>query len=347
MTIGRGSFGLRDGFGAKLVSALAVTSGLALCAFAGRAAADDSLLEELTYGPAALSGGYEYVGDILSGELNLEWPAWSLLGTYLMTTDQLETLHHTFELGPIWRPSERWEFGGYLMLSPLATGQQTEAATGAAGRPTKVVDRLGADADGADLNASYSIGGGARRLTLLGETTFSHFDIDQSIGVPGAKGARSYQSGLAQLGLTGSVTGRWHGTTLSVLGSYFVYDQDPAKVGQISFVGLGGRLFALRGVSPAAAGLPSAPMIWTGVTTLRQQLGDRLRASFSYAYLAYVQGDGEGQAFTPKLSVDVTDALQAYAAYTLQLDQGASVAVGFGALPPELNLFTLGADLSF
>lgn len=311
------------------------------------ARADNAVSEEVTYGPASINKGYFYVGNDVSAEIDLVPPRWSLLANYLLATDAFEALHNTFELGPVWRLTPRLELGAYLRYSPLATGTalaQIPPKTPGQSAVTEA-DHISSDDYGGGLTANYQLGDERRTLTFIGEVAYTYFDIDQKVTAPIAK-TESFTAELQQWVVTAGIAGRYHWTRLSLQGSYYAYDHDPADVGKIYVQGLGTNAFQIGGLSAAAAGLPSAPLQWSAAGTLRQQLGQHFAAYLSYAYQEYVSPDGNGQVITPKFAWQISGMWRVYAAYTFQRDSQALFPNGQGEPPQDLSLFTLGVNLS-
>jgi hypothetical protein len=308
------------------------------------ALAQSSLAEDFTAGPKAWNGGTAYYGNSLDGEFELVPDRWYLHGTFLLETDALGTLHQTYQLGGSFQPNEAWELGAFGFFSPHASGQEIVLIPNGFNSQNKI-NTLGSSAVGGDVYGSYEVLKGSRSVTLLGELNYSHFDIDQNLYYQG--GPKVYTGTLNQVSLSLGASGRVGKSRLTLSGTYYVYDQDPTKVGQIS--NSRGLFVTSGGLSTGSIGLPTAPMTWNAVASFRQRIR-HLLLYFTYAFLDYVDGNGIANVFTAKVAYDLSDSLRLYAGDTLQVDSlyvpaGASPAVG--QPPPVSNLILVGLLYTF
>ncbi len=312
------------------------------------ALADNDASEELTYGPAKLNSGYYYLANDLSGEVDLVPFRWSLLGTYLLATDAFEALHNPFELGPIWHPTARLELGAYLLYSPFATGTAHAEIKGGVGAGTIVTDRISSDSYGGAVSANYQLGDERWTLTFTGEVAYTYYDINQNVTAPTLTTPQILDGELQQAALTAGIGGRYHWTRLSLQGSYFFYDKDPAEIGEVSLPGHAANSFVVGSLATdaSASGLPSAPLAWTAGATFRQQIGQHLAVYVSYGFLEYVSPDGAGQVVTPKVAWQFNGTWRVYAAYTFQANSQALFPSGQDEPPQQLQLFTVGVNMS-
>jgi len=314
------------------------------------ARAQNTLAEDFTAGPSAWNGGTAFFGNSLDGDFELDPDRWYLHGTFLLNSDALGTIHQNYQLGGSWQPSEVLEVGAYGFFSPHASGQEVVLVpTGPILR--NQLDTLGSAAAGADAYGSYEIVKGRKGLTLLGEINYSHFDIDQQIYENTSNTAigrvKTYQGTLNQVSFSLGVSGRLGNSRLTLSGTYYAYDQDPTKVGQIT--NARGLLVTVGGISTGALGLPTAPMVWNGVVGFRQRFGDLL-LYLSYAFIDYVDDDGNGNVFTAKVAYDLSEVVRVYVGDTVQVDSMVpppGQIVDPGAPPPVSNLILAGVILTF
>ncbi len=329
---------------------------LALAAALSSAAvarADSSVSERFTVGPAPLNGGLPYYGNDLDAQIALG-RGWKLGGEYLLATDELGLVHQTFELGPTWDPTDALELSGYLFVSPYVQGTaivQAPDCRPAGGGVINLPDRLASGAAGGDVNGTYQFGPDHRSVSLGLEGSATSYRIDQSLTPPYCGGAaprpRAFSGTLDQYGIELSLDGWLRDTHLVATGTYFLYSQDPGTFGQIRLRGV--FPVTLGGMASGAAGLPTQPMTYDLTAAVKQKLWDQLLISFTYGYLQYVDGDGNGDAFTPRVAWQVTDLVNVSASYTLQLEfspQGPGQVVP-GQAPPVENLFSVGAELDW
>jgi hypothetical protein len=327
--------------------AAVLVAGWALAAGAG-ARAQNTLAEDFTAGPASWNGGTPFYGNSLDGEFELEPDRWYLHGTFLLNTDALRTVHQNYQLGGSWQPSDVLEIGAFGFVSPHASGQEVvPVPTG----PILVnhLDVLGSAAIGADAYGSYEIVKGRKGLTLLGEVNYSHYDIDQqlyeNVGIVGR--IKTFTGNLNQVSFSLGASGRLGNSRLTLSGTYYVYDQDPNTVGQIT--NARGLLVTVGGLSTGSLGLPTAPMTWNAVVGFRQRFGD-LILYFTYAFLDYVDPNGTGNVFTFKVAYDFSDWLRVYVGDTIQADSAYNPSgqpSAPGQTPAVSNLILTGLLLTF
>lgn len=329
---------------------------LMLLALSLRALADGSVSEELTVGPSALNDGLPFYGNNLTGDVGVT-DRWRAKISYLLATDELGTAHQTFLVGPTWDPTEALELGAAVFYSPYASTSveaQVPFCRGSAVGHTNNSDQLASGSAGAEVNGSYQLGTDRRSLTLLTDLSFTEYQIDQSItpsncgGSQGSTTPLVYSGFLTQVALNGGIEGRVNDTRFALEATYYLYNQDPQAFGQIRLRGLFPVM--LGGFANGLAGIPSEPMAWSLGATAKQLLGEKLRLSFTYGYMQYVGTDGAADVFTPKIGYDFSATIEAYLAYTLQLQfsptpPGAQLTIG--ETPPVTNLFIAGLVVSW
>jgi hypothetical protein len=336
------------------IRALFVVVAAVVLGLSSHALADSAIDESFTIGPAPLNSGLPYYGNNLDAEIQL-LEHWQAKAAYLISTDELELVHNTFQLGATWDPTGAVELSSYGFYSPYVAGTavvQVPQCHIAGGGNVNIDDQLGSGSFGFDLNGSYQIGPNKQSLTLMGDVSGTNYQINQTLTPPYCGGTKpapaNFNGTLNQVGLNLGIKARLGNTKVSLSGTYYLYDQNPAVFGQISLRGI--FPVSLGGLASGAAGLPTSPMVFNVSATIKQRLLEKLNLGFTYGFMQYVGTNGTGDAFTPKVSYDFTDLVSASVSYTLQLQFSPTpptAIVGPGQPPSVSNSFTGGLTLNW